>query len=371
MNADITTGVEMELWVVDERGRLTDGAHLSDAHERIKPEFVDPLLEVQTEPHDTVDGLRRDLQEVLSAAIEAAEADDRRLVPLGTPLSTADPAANCERGRLFETIYGDGVASAKNCAGTHIHFEQTDVVAQLNLLTALDPALALVSSSPYYRGQRRWDSSRAHAYRTECGPRFRQFCDLWEYTDSVGEWQDRVDAVYENFLDIAADRGVDRETVAAQFEPENTVLNPVRLRRCQPTVEWRAPDSALPSQILQLAGDVRELVGRVESTPVEIGEPGVSADRIGIPEFGDLRNRSLTAIQDGLDSRRVRGYLRSFRLDPEAYRPISRTIYGPGALSESAASELRLEYARRLREDVEALAPAAQAATLEREAQSI
>ena len=356
---------------MDEHGQLCAGEELADAHDRIKPEFIDPLLEVQTDPHDSMAGLRRDLQEVLTAAIDAAGADDKQLVPLGTPLTEADAPVNCDRGQLFERIYGDGVASAKNCAGTHMHFEKTDVARQLNLLTALDPALALVSSSPYYRGERRYSSSRADAYRTKCGPAFRQFCDLWSYADSVDEWQSRVEVAYEDFVAIAAERGVDPEVVKSEFDPENTVLNPVRLRRCQPTVEWRAPDSALPSQILKLAGDVRELVDRVETTPVEVGGQGMANDRIGVPEFDDLWNLSRTAIEDGLDSERVRNYLRSLGLDPEAYRPVTRQIYGPQSLSKPTARELRLEYARRLREDVASLTPAARAATADREAQSI
>jgi hypothetical protein len=112
MSSDITTGVEMELWVVDERGRLCDGEGIAAAHDRIKPEFIDPLLEVQTEPHDATIDLRRDLQEVLSTAIDAAAAEGKALVPLGTPLTAADADVNGERGRLYERIYGDGVVSA-------------------------------------------------------------------------------------------------------------------------------------------------------------------------------------------------------------------------------------------------------------------
>ena len=371
MTSDITTGVELELWVVDERGQLCDGEGLAAAHDRIKPEFIDPLLEVQTEPHDDMADLRRDLHEVLSTAVEAAEDDDKRLVPLGTPLTDAEVPVNCERGRLYERIYGDGVASAKNCAGTHIHFEQTDVVRQLNLLTALDPSLSLISSSPYYRGERRYASSRADAYRTECGSAFRQYTDLWSYVDSVDEWRGRVEGAYDDFLGLAADRGVDPETVEEHFDPEDTVLNPVRLRRCQPTVEWRAPDSTLPTQVLRLVGDVRELVDRVESTPVVRGRPGAAGRRIGVPEFDDLWTRSRTAIEDGLDSRRVRSYLRSFGFEPDTYRPATRKIYGPQVLSDLTACELRLEYARRLREDLATLAPAAGTATPDREPQSI
>jgi hypothetical protein len=366
MNSNITTGVEMEVWVVDERGRLVDGQAIVDAHERIEPEFVDPLLEVKTEPHDSVADLRRDLANVLSAAIEAAADADQRLVSLGTPLTATDAPANCERGRLFERIYGDGVVSAKNCAGTHVHFGQTDVTRQLNLLTALDPALALVSSSPYYLGERRRDSSRAAAYRTECGAAFRQYCDLWSYADGVDEWESRVDRAYEDFLRLAGECGVVRERVEASFEPEDTVLNPVRLRRNQATVEWRAPDSTLPSQTIRLVDDIRKLVDRVESTPVEVGRPGVRADHLGVPRFAELWELRRLAIDRGLDSGRVREYLRSFGLNPAVYRPVSGRLYGPEELTEATAREIRLEYARRLEADVESLTDEPTAAAVRR-----
>lgn len=356
MISPLQMGVEMELWVVDDDGRLADGGHLAEAHERIEPEFVGPLLEVHTDPHADQEALERDLTGTLRAAIRAADADDKRLVPLGTPLTEANPPAKGRRGRLFEEIYGDGVISAKNCAGTHVHIEQDDVVDQLNLLTALDPALALVSSSPYYRGRRGEDSSRAAAYRTKSGADFRQYTDLWPYADSEGEWCDRVATAYEEFLALAEDRGVDRGIVEEHFDPEDTVLNPVRRRRRQPTVEWRAPDTALPSQTVRLATDVRDLLERLDGRDLEIGPVGVEDDRIRIPSFSELRDVSRRAIDRGLASDRVRTYLQSFGLDPGSYQPISAQLYGPEQLPESKARRLRLEYARRLRADVETMA---------------
>lgn len=355
MSADITTGIEMELWVIDEYGRLCDGQHLSDAHDRIKPEFVGPLIEVQTEPHDTVVELRYDLREVLSTALIAATAAGKQLVPLGTPLTAADEPANCERGRLFEQIYGDGIVSAKNCAGTHVHFAKRDVVQQLNLLTAIDPALALVSSSPYYLGQRSEDSSRAAAYRSKCGPEFRRYCDLWNYATDLTEWEERIGSAYEEYLRLGAKRGISVRRIEDAFDPENTVLNPVRLRYCQPTVEWRAPDSTLPSQVLQLVADVRNLVDQLETKTLEFGAPVVDENRIRVPEFPDLRQLSQEAIEDGLGSEAVRTYLRTLGFEPNSYQPISQQLYGPPSISESTGRELRLEYARRFREDVRSL----------------
>lgn len=352
---EIKTGIELELWVVDQTGRLCDGREIADAHERIKPEFIGPLVEIQTRPHENEFGLRRDLQRTLQTAIRAADAEDKELVPLGTPLIDSDAAANCERGRLFEKIYGTGVRSAKNCAGTHVHFEKDSVIDQLNLLTALDPALALLSSSPYYAGQRGENSSRALAYRQKCGSEFRRYCDLWSYADSLEAWNDRVDQLYEEFKRLAETRGVSAETVEEFFTPEDTVLNPVRLRECQPTVEWRAPDAALPSQIVQIAIDVGELVCQTGTKSIEYGSPGVQSDRIQIPTVPELRTLSRQAIHSGLETVEVRNYLRKMGFDLSQYHPLSSQLRGPETLSESEARTLRLEQARRLRADVETL----------------
>lgn len=351
----LTTGVELELWVVDETGRLCDGTEIARAHRRIEPEFIDPLIEVKTGPNSSERALRRDLQSTLRTAISAAGAAGKRLVPLGTPLTASDAAANCERGRAFEAIYGDGVRSAKNCAGTHIHFEQGDIVDQLNLLTALDPALALVSSSPYYAGTSGANSARALAYRTKCGDEFRCFTELWDYADSVAEWRDRVDERYSRFKRLAADRGVSPATVEELFTPEDTVLNPVRLRECQPTVEWRAPDATLPSQIVRLATDMEELVSHTQSASVEYGPTEVRESRIRLPEFETLSALSREAIESGVNSPRVRSYLRNVGFNPAAYESLSASLRGPRRLSDSEARTLRLRQAGRLQADVQRL----------------
>ncbi|MWV65442.1 glutamate--cysteine ligase [Halorubrum sp. JWXQ-INN 858] len=352
---EIKTGVELELWVIDRSGRLCDGREIAEAHERIKPEFIGPLVEIQTEPHENELELRRDLRRTLQTAMRAASAEGKQLVPLGTPLTASDASAHSERGRLLETIYGDGLKSAKNCAGTHVHFEKGDVIDQLNLLTALDPALALLSTSPYYSGKNGNDSSRAQAYRKLCGPEFRGFCDLWSYADSLEEWTERVDHMYEVFKRLSSERGVSPETVEEFFDPEDTVLNPVRLRECQPTVEWRAPDAALPSQIVQIAVDVGQLVSQTGDKPIEFGSPGVRSDRIRLPEFSELQELSHQAIRSGLGTVEVREYLRTMGFDLSKYQPLSPQLNGPPTLDESEARMLRLEQAQRLRTDVEGL----------------
>lgn len=351
-------GIEVELWVVDDGGRLCDGQELTEAHDRVVDEFVGPLIEVQTEPHETEAGLRRDLQRTLGALVKAADEDGKRLVPLGTPLTPAAAPATKKRGRLFEDIYGEDVRRAKNCAGTHVHFEKGNVGRQLDLLTALDPALALVSSSPYYLGERRHASSRADAYRGPPGSEFAEFTRLWEYPDGVDEWQERVDSAYSRFRRLAAENGVPPAVVDEHFDPEDAVLNPVRLRRSQPTVEWRAPDATLPSHVVELAFDVARLVRQTDEKSVEIGGAGVHGDRIEIPEFSTLRDLSRDAIDRGMGSHRVREYLERLGFDVTDYRLISSQIRGPRTICEEDARAVRLRTAERFREDVATLTDA-------------
>jgi gamma-glutamyl:cysteine ligase YbdK (ATP-grasp superfamily) len=348
-------GVESEYWVVDETGALRDGRELISAHECVEPEFVAAMVEVKTPPVESEFELRHTLQSTLRTVLAAADAAGLRLVPLGTPLADSSSPIVSERGRLLERIYGDGLKPATQCAGTHVHFDAGNVARQVNLLTALDPALALVSSSPYYAGEGRMSASRPHAYRSLCGEEFVRFRDLWEYTTDVEMWNERLDAAYEAFRALALDRGVTDREFRACFRPEDVITSPIRVRRDFPTVEWRAPDTALPSQIVKLTTDVSRLVTQTAVKPVEIGEPSVGPRRIRVPAFEDLTELTRAAIEDGLDSPAVWAYLERMSIDPREYRPIAAEIERRSSISVPEARRIRLEYADRLEDDVRTL----------------
>lgn len=132
-------------------------------------------------------------------------------------------------------------------------------------------------------------------------------------------------------------------------------MTPVRLRDQSPTVEWRAPDTSLPSHLLRLIEDVSVLVSQVDEKEVVIGVPGIRDHEIGIPPFGKLRALSATAISDGLASEEVRDYLTEMGFDLSKYAPIAERVIGPYHISEKTAQAIRLEYAAALRADVELL----------------
>lgn len=351
----MNVGIEAEYWVVDGTGALCDGRALADAHELVEPEFVASLIEVKTPPVAGEVALRRSLQATLRAVLAAAEERGMALVPLGTPLSDSPSPVVSERGRFLERIYGENLKPAMQCAGTHVHFDSGRVTRQVNLLTALDPALALVSSSPCYAGRYAMAAARPYAYRSLCGPEFAEFRDLWAYTADAAAWSDRLGAAYEAFRRLAADQGVTDEQFRKHFQPENTILTPLRVRQRIQTVEWRTPDTALPSDVVRLTTDISRLVEQTRSKPVEVGEPGVGSDSIRIPPFDALRHLTVEAMEFGLDSPAVREYLEAMTIETADYRPISDEIGYQSPVSVPDARRLRLEYARRLERDVETL----------------
>ncbi|WP_440770057.1 glutamate-cysteine ligase family protein [Natronorubrum sp. DTA28] len=353
-------GLEVEYWVIDEKGDLTSGDPLVQAHECVVPEFVDSLIEVVLPPMESRVALEIAFIDVLNTVLDVATAHGKQLVPLGTPLLEESPAVRSKRGATLERIYGDDLRFAKNVAGMHVHFDQTNSIAQANLLTALDPALALVASSPYYGGQRTATAARAAAYRRGMDDRFHRFRELQPYVLTPDARAKQARQNFDSFLNLAVASGVPEATVYEQFSIENVIHSPVRIRDDLGTVEWRASDTALPSQLSQLAFDIARILEEAATKPVVVGgEPGCYPGAIVIPTFEHLRGLSDEAIVDGLTPR-VRTYLRSFGIDPTAYSPLVERFPLAGTISPDEARAMRLECARLLRADVDLLDAAKQ-----------
>ncbi|MFC7008021.1 glutamate-cysteine ligase family protein [Halalkalicoccus salilacus] len=355
------TSIEVEYWVVDGEGKLTAAGDLVDLSEQVEGEFVKPLLEMKTTPCETVEELRNKFVERLHSTVQATRARDRHLVPLGTPLSDESiEFRSDERTAIQRRVLGESFDHAKHCAGTHVHFEQEDVLGQLNALTALDPAFALLNTSPYYRGERVAACARPYVYRRGCYRDHPEHGQLREYAESVEGRERELGTRFEAFKRLAAADGVSESRIEELFEPDDTVWTPVRLRRSFPTVEWRSPDAALPSEVLRLVSEMAPIVRRTGETPVTIddGEVGVDADGVTLPAFETLERYVEEAMTHGLESTAVTDYLERMGLTPSRYRPIGSEIDGRSTVSPRSARRLRLRYARRLERDVRQLSAA-------------
>ncbi|MFC6906681.1 glutamate-cysteine ligase family protein [Halalkalicoccus tibetensis] len=351
--------LELEYWTIDSTGALAPATPVLDRIDDLDAESADPLLEVVTDPCDGVAELEAEVTARLREAIDVAREEDRRLVPLSTPLNAGSiSTSDGPRTEIQRRVLGERFADATRCAGTHLHIDQiagaeTD---QLNLLTALDPAFALVASSGHHRGEAVANCARPHVYRRGCYGDHPELGRLRPYVDDTAEWDERVADSFERFRREAMAEGVDPAAFEEQFTPEDSTWTPVRLREEFGTIEWRAPDVALPGQILRLVTDVRNAVDSVVDRGLEIGgRPGVTGESVTVPEFDRLQEHTRAAIDDGLDAPAVSQYLERMGFDPADYRPIAKECEHVSRLSRERARRLRLRYADRLEWEVEAL----------------
>ncbi|WP_284009756.1 glutamate-cysteine ligase family protein [Haloarcula pelagica] len=354
--------IEVEYWVVDGDGRLVDPEGLVDASPGAEREFVRPMLEVKTTPCETTAELEAELFERLRRVLERAHELDKHLVPLATPLHAEGiRELPSDRTRIQNVVVGDDFEYVRHCAGTHIHVEQLPgrAVDQLNTLIALDPALSLVNSARHFRGRIVADGARSKLYRWLAYDDLPNQGTLWPYVQDTAEWDERLERCYEAFLEASMDAGLDREAVESSFDPESAVWTPVQLRGEFGTVEWRSPDTTVPSQVVRLADDIASVVEALrgtdlvihEETAPDIGAVGPGGDTVTLPPFRTVVEHADAAIRDGLDSPALRSYLKAFGFDLSAYDPVSGAI-DQETVTVTEAREHRLEHADRLERDI-------------------
>lgn len=351
--------LELEYWTIDNTGALAPAQPVLDRIDDLDAESAAPMLEVITDPCDSVTELRKEITTRLEEAITVAREENRRLVPLSTPLNANSISiSESPRTRIQQRILGEDFTNATYCAGTHLHVDQiagaeTD---QLNLLTALDPAFALVSSSSHHQGRYVASCARSHIYRQSCYGDYPQLGQLWPYAEDVAEWEARISTTFDWFRRQAVAEGVDPATFNEHFTPEDSIWTPIRLREKFETIEWRAPDITLPRQTLQLVADIQGAIDSVVDNGLEIGgQAGIAADSVTIPEFEHLNHYVQTAMDAGLESPAVRQYLQRMGFDLATYRPISHEFDHMPQISHGYAKQLRLQYANRLEWEVKAL----------------
>jgi len=297
-------GVEVEYWVINCDGQLVSSKDIAEHLDFAEQEFVEPLLEIKTQPYENVQDVREELNYKVSKVLETAESLGVKICPLGTPLNSDKvERLSSRRGSIQQEIIGDNLEAAKRVAGTHIHFEKENVKNQLNILTALDPALALMNSSPYYQGENLASSSRNQVYRYECYKNFPRHGQLWKYTDSIQEWEKRIEESFEEFKAAGKHQDISSEEIEKYFRPSNALWTPVRLRKDFPTVEWRALDTGKPEKIIKLLKQTKKIV-----------ENASRNNEIDLPEFSNVEKLSKKAIHQGLQSEEVKTLCKRVRI---------------------------------------------------------
>lgn len=352
-------GVELEYFTVDSEGCLIDNEDFAERFDFADPEFAECILEIKSEPCDTVKELKEDLCQKTREVVEEADEEGMKLVPLGTPLKhDGAELIESERLQMMKKFNPRDIEIEKELlrVGTHIHFEKDNVRDQLNIMTALDPAFALLNASPYHDGDRAASSSRNWIYRYGWEPDFPQTVELWDYADSVEGWKQRMHEAFEGFRQGAIDAGIEPEKFDSHFHPDRSTWTPVRLRDQFPTVEYRSPDATSPGDVLRFVSDMETVMKASKDREVAIGEnPGIRDDVVMIPEFERLEELSRLAAREGISNPEVRNYLSNMGFSADEYEPLSEKIGKKEKISLEEARQMRLEAAEILEEDLEEL----------------
>ncbi|MFB6100115.1 MAG: glutamate-cysteine ligase family protein [Candidatus Nanohalobium sp.] len=334
------TGLELEFWVINEEGKLDYAKPVAERVYFASQEFSRSMIEIQTEPHEDMDELLKEAISKTEILVELAKKDGKRIVPLGTPLNSGEVEVyESERFQIEQEVIGPEVKHAGRTAGLHIHFEKEGSLRQLNTLTAMDPLSALMNSSPRYQGKHLADGCRNKIYRHKACGAFPKQRELWPYMDSITEWREKREELFEEFENEAEKKGIEPERFERFFQPENAVWTPVKLREDYPTVEWRAPDTTLLTEVIKIVKAVKPIVQKKK--------------RSELPEFQKVKKASEKAIEQGLESEEVREYIEEMGINPSEFSPVSQNLDIPEEVSREKAKEIRLNIAERLTEDLE------------------
>ena len=352
-------GIELEYFTIDPDGNLADSKEITDELDFAAPEFAKCIIEIKSDPCSDLDELKADLKQKVGEAIDKADERDLKLAPVGTPLNHGEiELIESERLEMMKKFNPEDIKIEKELArtGLHIHFEKRNVKDQLNILTALDPASGLLNSSPYHKGENEASSCRNWIYQHSWEPKFPESVQLWNYTDSVEEWKDRMHKAFEDFKNGAMEAGVSEDTFLSHHHPDRSIWTPIRLRDQFPTVEYRSPDTCLPSEALQFTRDLENILEESQNKNVVIGNgPEIDDDTVTLPEFAQVKKLSKIAALEGKESEQLNDYLKQFGVDPEDYSPLSEKLKRGKTISIKEACELRLEASRMLEADIENL----------------
>jgi gamma-glutamyl:cysteine ligase YbdK (ATP-grasp superfamily) len=336
----LKAGLELEFWVIDEDGKLDYAKPVAERVYFASQEFSRSMIEIQTEPREDVDELLKEAISKTEILAELAKKDGKRIAPLGTPLNSGEAEIyESDRFRIEQEVIGDEVKHAGRTAGLHIHFEKEDTLRQLNTLTALDPLSALVNSSPRYQGERLADGCRNKVYRFKACGAFPEQRELWPYMDSITEWREKRENLFQKFVERAEEKGISQDRLERHFQAENAVWTPVKLREDYPTVEWRSPDTTLLTEVIKLVKAVKPVVQQKKHSE--------------LPNFKNVKECSQKAIEKGLESDKVREYIEEMGVDPSVFNPVSRRLELPEKIGRKKAREVRLQVAEELTQDLE------------------
>ena len=203
-----TIGVELEIQLLDaESLELSSCAHhilkmvRPSLQERIKPEFIQSMVEINTGICASVAEVEKDLTATYSHLIELAEGSGATLYSASLhPFSRIDDQAVTDNPRYKKIMSELQLVGRRFISqGLHVHIgvddEEKVIKVYNNMRIYLPILLALTTSSPYYQGV----DTGLMSYRSK----LFEALPLAGMPDSLGDWED-----FETLTGLLAKSGI-------------------------------------------------------------------------------------------------------------------------------------------------------------------
>lgn len=374
-------GLEQEFFIVDADGVIVDRAdellqgcyHLAQTQgrnpENFAPEFVKSMVEINTDPADSIAALAHHYLHNLQILLIAAKQLKLRVYPLSQYPLHLSPTIRDEPNYHIQarTVGYDRFLDAGRCIGTHLHLElpqgaidprvgvsyqvspeaRAEVVNLYNLATALDAAIiALSRACPFYEGKVFGLAARTVHYRGNQAfgwegvyTHLPETGALRPYADSVEQLVEHQFERYYAWLAAMERAGIDRsQFLKAGGSLLRSAWNPVRLNG-HGTIELRQTDGNYPHVILAIAALVYSAANRVRRDNLIVRPaPGVHTfevknQQLLVPEFAYLNEELLyAAATEGVKQAKVKRYLDSllqFAIEaaPRSKEPAQGSVY--------------------------------------------
>lgn len=295
-------GVEIEFHLIDEKGVISNSADLIlkefNNELNLIGELSKSMVEIKSDPVENLNVLSKNLSDILDKVRLIAKKNKLMLLPT-TPIS--NEYLQKRVGSRYETknkILGNKKRALElNICGTHIHLDKFhDLKFQHNVMLALDPLFAFMSSSSFLNGKNSLNNYRNKVYRFDVFKKFPQYGGLHGYVSNVDELNDRYKKLYLDWKNICLSKDLD----FSSFNELNTYWGPIRMSRY--TLESRSSDTNLLSNILALSAVYLGFTRQLDK--LMSGE--VPFD---FPSFENIKRYELIAIKKGLKSGIIRTYL--------------------------------------------------------------
>lgn len=352
-----TSGLELEQFLIDEKGKINFGAEgvlhrlrRKYPNHHYQKEVGRNMLEFGSEPGKDVSSTLRSMLQELDDAIALIKGMKLKLYPFATYPGEYDPEIRTNAWyELKKKILGEQEFKMSGmCTGFHFHFslphksfdskskfilvskdnlQNQKMVSSYNLLIAADPVLTtLTQSSPYIQGKFLAKDSRMLYYRggehlnyEGLYSKFQLFGGLQGYINTIHDIVERVERRYFVWKSALLAHGFDASLIRRYGRKLDYSWNPVKVNK-HGTFEQRGMDANLPTYVAGAALIVQRMLQRVYDENITI-QPSI----VGIKEPFKLEGTTLFvppadkvlkeyqcfSATEGLDNKEILNYTKA------------------------------------------------------------